>query len=559
MKNVYLNIMEKALSAYTPQGIEDYIREVETEGLTEHGFPRLGVNIGILLAYGRAEGYMDTFIRILDICCDQIPRKKAANDFSVLEICNCLMLLEKQKTVDPALLQKWKAQIASIDPWECYTRVYQKDGGMTNNWALFAAVSEYTRGICCGIDTGAFVDHQLPSQLVNLDDSGMFRDHPPYGNHVVYDLVPRTLFSYLLWVGYQGKYAGQIRQALEDTADITMKMQSVTGELAFGGRSNEFVHNEAWISAYCELEAVRFAREGNLEKAGQLRAAARFATQTTEWYLALDPISHIKNRYDISSKIGCEGYGYFNKYMISVASIIHLALLAVDESIPTTQAPADRGGYLLNLPGDFHKVFLNNGEYFLEIDTLADFDYDASGLGRVHKRGVPSKLCLSVPFCKKPKYVLEDKNPTSMSLCGYAQVGESLLLGAERYAKHTLIGEQVTEELVSATFGVRLSREITLTQRYQLSDQGVDITLSGYDQVGFMVPVFDFDGKNTTAVTLEENAITVSYLGATCRYTFHGKILGEPRYYYNRNGRYRVYRVASPDLHITMQEAQNGV
>ena len=44
MRSDYIDIIEKALSAYTKERIRDYINEVKQNGLTEHGFPRLGVN-----------------------------------------------------------------------------------------------------------------------------------------------------------------------------------------------------------------------------------------------------------------------------------------------------------------------------------------------------------------------------------------------------------------------------------------------------------------------------------------------------------------------------------
>ena len=44
---------------------------------------------------------------------------------------------------------------------------------------------------------------------------------------------------------------------------------------------------------------------------------------------------------------------------------------------------------------------LKFGEYFAEYDTNADFHYDANGLGRIHRLGAPSAICLSVPFIWK--------------------------------------------------------------------------------------------------------------------------------------------------------------
>lgn len=53
MKEKYIELMEKALSAYSDEHILRYFNDVKEKGLTEHGFPRLTANIGILIAYGR--------------------------------------------------------------------------------------------------------------------------------------------------------------------------------------------------------------------------------------------------------------------------------------------------------------------------------------------------------------------------------------------------------------------------------------------------------------------------------------------------------------------------
>ena len=52
MKERYINLMEKALSAYTDEHILRYLSEVKENGLKEHGFPRLTANIGILISHG---------------------------------------------------------------------------------------------------------------------------------------------------------------------------------------------------------------------------------------------------------------------------------------------------------------------------------------------------------------------------------------------------------------------------------------------------------------------------------------------------------------------------
>lgn len=52
MKDRYLRIMARSLSAYLAPHIRRYLDEVKENGLTEHDFPRLTANIGILLSHG---------------------------------------------------------------------------------------------------------------------------------------------------------------------------------------------------------------------------------------------------------------------------------------------------------------------------------------------------------------------------------------------------------------------------------------------------------------------------------------------------------------------------
>ena len=54
--------MEQVLSAYTDEHIRTYFNDVKTNGLTEHGFPRLTANIGILIAHGRRKDILSLFI-----------------------------------------------------------------------------------------------------------------------------------------------------------------------------------------------------------------------------------------------------------------------------------------------------------------------------------------------------------------------------------------------------------------------------------------------------------------------------------------------------------------
>lgn len=550
MKERYLDIMEKSLSAYSEERIKEYIEDVRRDGLTEHGFPRLGANIGVLVALGRRRDLTNTFIEIMNICCEQIPQRKAANDFSVREICCVIMLAEKKNAVKKELIDKWKKQLAELDAWKTYEVIAKTPETLIYNWALFGAVSEYIRGILCGIDTSEFVEWQLSSQMLALDENGMYRDDPPK-NPMVYDIMPRLLLSFLLASGYNGRFREKIEQALDKATPLTLKMQSVTGEVPFGGRSNQFLHNEAMEAAYFETEASRYKQKGEIGLAGKLKRAAQSSADKLEEYLSLSPISHIKNRYDINSRIGCEDYGYFNKYMITVASNIFMGYMFADDTvIPSKTANKSCVACTGN---EFHKVFMRGGEYFLEFEFRADEHYDANGLGRIHKKGCSSFVCLSVPFAKNPNYKTEHENLRAASICCYQEKDGLIFSGADSDADYALTKSSYENESAAAEILCTLGNKTKVEQTYTVSASGVDITLSNGENIGFFVPVFDFDGKNNTEITVKNDEIICKYKNFMCIYRFSGEVKEQEEYVYNRNGRYRLMRVLGQKLHIEIK------
>ena len=65
-----------------------------------------------------------------------------------------------------------------------------------------------------------------------------------------------------------------------------------------------------------------------------------------------------------------------------------------------------------------------------------------------------------------------------------------------------------------------------------------------------MLPIFDFDGADSTKTTIAKDFIACEYKGSVCKYVFSGDIYDDLGYFYNRNGRYRVMRIKTNSLHI---------
>ena len=86
-----IELMDKTLDAYSLEHIIDYFERVKKEGLTEHGFPRLTSDIGILIAFGKRRELTSLFCEMMDFTIESFPRGHAANDFSVREIVGGVM------------------------------------------------------------------------------------------------------------------------------------------------------------------------------------------------------------------------------------------------------------------------------------------------------------------------------------------------------------------------------------------------------------------------------------------------------------------------------------
>ena len=541
MKERYIALMERCLEAYSRPHILRYFGEVKEKGLTEHGFPRLTANMGILAAHGRRRDLLPLFREMMDFCCAQIPRVKAANDFSVREIICCLRELDGSGIIEPETLERWKRELSAFDPWDCYTVTAKTPEDPVRNWALFSGVSEYFRqqyGLCRSEE---FIDIQIASQLKWFDENGMYKDNSRSEIHqpTVYDLVARGLFCLLLHYGYRGKYCAAIDEKLKKAGLLSLRMQSVTGELPYGGRSNQFPHNEAWLASLMEFEANRYAGEGDRTLSAAFKAGAARALDSVEGWLRKEPIRHIKNRFPTETKYGCEDYAYFDKYMITTASFLYTGYLMCDDTLPAAQEQPD-APEVTETSCYFHKICMKCGEYFAEVDTDADPHYDASGLGRLHRKGAPSAIALSVPCPAAPVYTLDLPDAMDLSVCPGIFRDGAWHFAAEDGTVWERVASEAAADHVAAELRCHIGEE-TVCVRYALDSDGLSVTVTGAGKVSCLLPAFFFDGECHTEIRAEENSLRITYEGWQCRYTTDGQIQDLCRLGGNRNGHYKAF------------------
>ena len=527
-KERYLDLMEKIVGAYSREHIEAYFDRVKRDGIREHGFPRLCADLGILIANGRKTAADDLFPDMMSYACAQAPVNKTpntGNDFSVKELTFALLAAEGSGNFPKELTDGWRASLSSIDPMKTYSCIAPVPPVIVGNWAAFAAASEQVRAFAGLGNEPDFIEREIASQMLAFDENGMYRDpHEP----MLYDLVARLQLSTCLFFGYRGKYADRLDNLTKSAGLMTLGMQSVTGEIPFGGRSSQFLFNEAALASVLEYEATRWHRLGDETLASRFKAGAERAAQSLSLLLS-DPIRHIKNRYPRESGYGCEGYGYFDKYMTTAASFLYPAILFADdtvvpdagEEVPQIQTVSDA----------FHKVFLKNKTVFAEYDLHADLRYDASGLGRLHVNGFPSQLCLTVPFPVRPNYQIGEDNPHPLSLCPVLPDG-SPVCAEDAVWRLVSADESIPEAVFAVTQG-----GITYRETCRLTGNGAVLTLTGEGPLCRALPLFTFDGEKKTVIRKEgESTVSVTYEGAKCVFRTDGIITRNGTYFRNRSG-----------------------
>ena len=547
MKNTrYIDLMEKVLAAYTEEHIDRYYNDVYREGLTEQGFCRLTANIGILIAHGRRTDLLPRFIKMMDLCCEEIPKHKyASNEFSVKEVIFCFLELEKKRVLPQEQIDRWKNAMKNVVVENCYQRYAEQPDSIVFNWAAFAMVSEWMRYyINAAPRDMKFIENQAASQWQWVDENGMYKEP---NQPMVYDIVTRGLFALLLRYGYRGEYFERWDDALRRSGLVTLKMLSVTGELPYGGRSNQFLHNEAHVAVVLEHEAARYAKLGDMKTASKFRGAVKKALDDIDLWLKQKPIRHIKNAFPRETGYGCETYAYFDKYMITAASFLYTAYLLCDDSIPAAELDY-RTGESWKSSEDFHKVFLRAGEYFAEYDYNAFIKYDVSGLGRLHRKDAPSTICISVPGTAKSSYIINAAEAKNFSIVPEVYQDGQWISGTERSVVHKVVKHSAQGESASAQINCIWKNGAEVKTNYFLDENGLQITLEGKGRIGLMLPAFAFDGTTKTGISNTGKILSIKYKNWVCRYTLdNGEITNTGGTGYNRNGHYQIFRASGND------------
>ncbi|MBQ9336869.1 MAG: hypothetical protein IJS14_06190 [Lentisphaeria bacterium] len=554
-RKLYLDIMEPivrmAADWVDEKGaVIDPVRKQEWGQTT----PRFVSSAAVLIRFGRCRELLDKTCRAMSYCTARLKDPAVRNsspDFWMRELATayyCLMPLAA-----PELAEKWKKDLAAVDPERCYFRVDPTHTKLTElaNWTVYSSGGESMRehlGIGGSPDFlwgDRFFDTYMDGQLGRFSEYGQYRDP---NDPITYDITTRLQLANALHWGYRGRHYETIRGFMLRGDLTALLFVSPEGFVPFGGRSGEFHFREAIIAALCELEALRFKTDDPV-LAGRFRRQARRSASAVMPWIRDTPIRHIKNRFSPQSRHGCDSYGHYSVYSLFASSVFGLAALYADDSIPEARTFAETGGFVFGLAPAFHKVFANCGGNYAEFDTCADLHQDAAGLGRILLRNVPHGLLPVMPFASERKYVVDPSIPAGNIPAAIGPRG--LAAVQDRMPELKIELESTQKAAWSLTW--KLDTE-TIMQQYELTAAGLHIRCVRTDPAGkalplvFEIPVLHFNGSEHARWTVRGGNAEGRLGGGSVRFSASAELkLDDSAVFANRNGIYHLMTASAPE------------
>ena len=468
----------------------------------------------ILLKFGRIPELKDSVFKVMDYCCAKLPqlRKNESPDFWMRELVTAICALEG---IAPAeRIAKWKTDLSKVEPEIVYFRVKPDhiDLHTIANWVVYSSSGESMRQNI-GIGGGNFLwgndffDVYMTGQLRNFNSNGLYRDpHDPF----TYDFTTRLQVTAALNYGYKGKLADTLRKILDKGAKTTLLYMPPQGTAPFGGRSALFNFQEGIIAALCEYNANVY-KTSDPELAGAFKRQAHLSAIAVKTHFtdSAQPF-HIKNRFPIMSRHGCDSYGHYSVYSLYAASVLGVAALWADDTIAERPCPSEKGNYSFAMTDSFYKVFGNAHGHALQFNFSDDFRNDSVGLGRILLKGAQYAVLPVLPFTRTPKYVTGN-------------------VGSYRNCSITAVWKDEQNNVVNAAdnpgrwlFRPGENGDFTVVQHYQgciitwdcrFDEKGILVTIlleGKYHDGKITLPLLENNGEKTFSANINGSTIDIA-------------------------------------------------
>ncbi|MEM6822093.1 MAG: hypothetical protein AAF558_09155 [Verrucomicrobiota bacterium] len=536
--------------------------------------PRFVAPAAILLHFGRLADLEAAIYQCMDYCCNRLAAGQAQSpDFWMREIMTAYFCLKGR--APKASVQLWEDCISSVIPEKTYWAVNPENGDLSSlhNWVIYSSSGEYLRyraGLAPEPDSvtwgKSFFEKYMAAQLCHFTPNGMYKDP---GNPITYDITSRLQIATALLFGYDGPLKNDLDELLRRGGLTTLLFMSPEGQCPYGGRSNQFLFNEAIIVALCEAEARRY-HEVDPKLAGAFKRQAHRTSQfIMRWVTKDDPMRYNKNYFSLAENIGADAYAKVSCYGLLTASFLGLAAIFSEDEIDEASCPAEEGGYLLHLDDEFHKVIATCSGTHVSIDTCADLKYEATGLGRFTHEDCPIELGLNIPFTATPSY----KVPEHLIPSSHFAIGPSWKTSEGEWINLAECSEQITstvniaktsKTLLRWSIDYEINQEIKISEHYSLRAKKLDIRskVTAPQSNGlptlmrFCIPILESDGKSKSHIEKGKENTLISFKNNHYQICYLSDSLPtlESHCFANRNGTYRllVLTPTSAEIELTL-------
>jgi hypothetical protein len=514
----------------------------------QYSTPCFALAAAALVEYAGRKDLLEPAAKATDWATLRLSQRKAASgheDFYPPQLGHALPLLKGK--VDAARYAQWERNLRSFDP----AKTYRMPSG---NWNVVAVSGEWLFHQMGLRPSTTFIERSLTGQAKQFAHPwGMYTEGP-----MPYDLFPRMWAADMLAHGYDGAFAKPLTEILRRGAITSLFMQSPAGELPAGGRSAHHQWNEAEQAVTYEIYAARAAEAGDQTMARAFKRGAHLALASMQrWRRPSGEMQIVKNWVDPKEQFAYESYSAHSQYNLLPMAMLVLAHehAAKTEDVKEGPAPADVGGYVLDVRERFNKVFANAGGTYVEIDTAADLHYNATGLLRVHAKGVNPQIGPSDALSAEAISKYPDGAPRTTAAVGAAwkdAAGEWVRLAQFGTGKLPAAADLRVEreEPKDVRFNVRYTGAVlggpkSVTETYEVVPGRVTQTtdLAGYTgPIRLIVPVLADNGREKPKIDVTGKTIAITLDDSTVSYSAPdaARVSVEETLYPGRNGWYRL-------------------
>ncbi len=526
--------------------------------------PRFVSAGAVLLANGRIPDLKDRILRSMDYACREFTApdiRQRSSDFWMRELVTAYLAL--LPLTAPERAAEWRCNLSAVVPQQHYRYFYTDESLQKRcaNWVVHSACGELLReyagisGVPGTLWGKNFFETYMCWQPAHFNKYGMYLEP---GHPITYDITTRLQFAAAFECSYDTPLREELLSILNKADFITLLEISPGGEVPFGGRSSQFYYQEAIITALCEAAARRF-KDSDPRLAGAFKRQAHLsAAVAKQGFCRTDgKFFHIKNKFPINTRHGCDDYGQFSVYSLLTASILAVAVNFADDTIAETPAPSETGGFGFQITGSFEKAFLNANGGFLQFDLLADQKYDATGLGRIILQDMPWGLLPVLPFAAKPNYIRIPDMPAVDHAVAIAPEWVDRNGVTHRLAEKSTVLPGAMQMLDDHTGLVQYFYDgVTVSYRASLPEPGVlelSVTLDGdVEKAHLVLPVLENDGELLLETNIVSGSLTTLFPGGKLVITSdNGQYLSAGTAV-NRTGSYRLW-------HLTMENNKLSV